>query len=229
MFKFYITLLLIIFQNDAPDIWESKLDPFNGLTYLQAAEDLLSDGLDDMSEKRAVEHLYVLASVIDPRLRQHVILGLLAIQEEADSQQELIALLDSKSLFLVPQVVYSATTAKQLEHKNANELCEILSKVRKSQNLKTDEIAKISPWGFLLPESIESSQRNRRKQQISTKMLEATLQVELKILGGASIWSADFVSSRGRPVAFSINDDLATMFEVNPLLTIRKNGRWVAE
>ena len=229
MFKFYIALILAIFQIDSPDTWESKLDPFNGLTYLQTAEDLLSDGLDGMSEKKIVEHLYVLASVIDPQLRQHSILGLLAIEKEAELQQQLIALLDSNSFFLVPQVIYSAATAKQLKHHDASELCHILSKIRKSQNLKTDEVDKIMPWGFLFPESIEQSHRNRRQQQISSKMLEATLQVELKILGGANIWSADFVSTGGRPVAFSINDDLATRFEVNPLLTIRRNGKWVAE
>ena len=57
--------------------------------------------------------------------------------------------------------------------------------------------------------------------------LESTLKVELTILGGSTLWSADIVTSGGHPVVMSMSDDLATLLSVDPTKRIRKNGKWV--
>ncbi|HIB49846.1 MAG TPA: hypothetical protein EYO40_00910 [Phycisphaerales bacterium] len=56
---------------------------------------------------------------------------------------------------------------------------------------------------------------------------KTSLRIELEVLGGASVWSADFVATGGMPVAIHVNDDLAALFNVNTEKRTLENGVWV--
>ena len=52
------------------DRWEDSLDIYDGMSYIRAAEDLASVGITTKDDRKLVEKLYVLAGVVDPKLRE---------------------------------------------------------------------------------------------------------------------------------------------------------------
>ena len=103
MFPFIILFFLFNFLDK--DLIESSIDPHSGISYINTAEDLLSDGITDSRERVDIEHLFVLAAVVDPQLRNHAILGLASIERDADFRHELLSMRTGNIPILAPQVI----------------------------------------------------------------------------------------------------------------------------
>ena len=225
MFPFITLFCMFNFLNI--DLIESSIDSHSGISYINTAEDLLSDGITDSGERVDIEHLFVLAAVVDPQLRNHAILGLASIERDTDFKHELLAMRTGNIQILAPQVIQSDSLNQETEKNTVIGICKTLSKIRKGQTIKVEEAEALSPWGYLFPDSLESFTTAQRQRVINNSLAHSTLKVERAILGGPTVWSADLSLTGGRPVALSINDDLASKFRVNPSHRIKRNGSWV--
>ena len=225
MIKTLIGLITVAFIVQKPDL-ESSLNQFNGLSYIQTAEDLMSDGISQ-DELRNIEHLFVLASIIDPQLRNHSIIGLMDIETDNSQRNKLKAMIPSLSQLVVPSVVQNEMLSIESQSVKVSAICKVLTKIRKGQSINQEELQLLEPWLYLFDELPTSTVNQARRNKLSENMLKATLQVELQVLGGASVWSADYVSTNGNPVSMNVNEDLAVMYNVNPAVRLFKNGRWV--
>lgn len=205
--------------------WSESLNQFNGLSYIQAAEDLMSDGVSN-DELRNVEHLFVLASIVDPQLRKHSVLGLIDIETDATQRNKLKALIPSTEVLVVPTVVQNDALEIDSQIVKTSAICETLTKMRKGQSIDQEELDLLNPWFYLFNELPKTTVNQARRTTVSDSMLNTTLHVELQVLGGATMWSADFVSTNGSPATMNINEDLATMYNVNPKVRLFKNGEW---
>ena len=208
---------------------ETSIDPFNGLSYIDTAEDLLSDGIQSSAERRDIEYLLVLSAVVDPQLRDHAILGLASIERDADFMHELLDMQTINQSLLLPQVIRPTTMQVNDESKTIEGIFKVLGKIRKGQIIKTQEAEALMPWGYLFPFSVDLLTTTRNRRPVTPELIQATLKVELAVLGGPTVWSADFATTSGRPIALSINEDLASRFNVNTNHRIKRNGKWVAE
>ncbi len=222
-----ISAIVFTFVLLTQDSFESSIDPFNGLSYINTAEDLLSDGIQTTQERRDIEHLFVLAAVVDPQLRNHAILGLASIERDSDFMHELLAMRTMNQPLLIPQVLQAASITSESQSQVVKNICKSLTKIRRGQTIKKNEADSLKPWGYFFPSSLDSLSSSQRKRAITDELITATLQVELAVLGGPTVWSADLAVTGGRPVALSINDDLASRFRVNPLHRIKRNGVWM--
>ena len=222
-FSIPIVLTLSLIQ---PSHWSDSLSRFNGLTYIQAAEDIISDGITE-DERKDVEHLFIIASIIDPQLRNHSILGLISIESDLIQRNKLRAFIPTTHQLVVPSVVQSETLSIESQPAQAVEICKVLTKIRKGIQIKKDELELLSPWYYLFDTLPQTTTNQTRRTVLTENMIRATLQVELHVLGGASSWSADYVATDGTPASMNINEDLASMYNVNHANTHYKNGRWV--
>jgi hypothetical protein len=208
---------------------EPSLDYRSGLTYFRAAEDLISNASTLDVNRKLAEELFVLSAVIDPTLRNSVIIGLLSIQEKSELIQSLKALQLQTNALLVPAVV-SANVLNYVEQStNAQELCETLTDMRSGEEITEEQIQELAQHRFLLPIEFDTlifaAKSNRSK--LPKELADISLRIELEVLGGASVWSADFVSTKGMPVAIQVNDDLAALFNIDTEKRTLKNGVWV--
>ena len=224
-------LLLTVVISSAAEPWEDSIDVHNGMSYIRVAEDITSLGLNSRADKELVEHLYVLAGIVNPKLRESVILGLISVQDDSDFVQLLQAMKGRSTEVLVPSIINEHVLLQQIEPKKINEVCQVLSDIRSGSRISNQKANLLKPWGYLFPDGLEAliARIQNRTRAISKEDINATLKVELAILGGPTLWSADYNMTSGRPVTLSINDDLATIFGVDPTKRLRKNGLWVAQ
>ena len=212
-----------------PANFEASLDKRIGLSYFRAAEDLVADSALLDQNRKLAEELFVLSAVIDPSLRNSAIIGLISVQEKSELIQSLRSLQLSSDSLLVVSVISQNTLNLQEQSANAKEICETLVKVRAGKKVTEGQLERLSPQRFLFPIEFDAlifaAQSKRRK--LPNDLSKTSLRIELEVLGGASVWSADFVATRGMPVAIHVNDDLAALFNVNTEKRTLENGVWV--
>jgi len=225
-----IGTLILTFCILAPEPWERSIDIRNGISYIRVAEDLTATGIDSITKRDLITQLYVLSAITDPRLRDSAILGLASIELDEDFKLQLQSMEHQSDQLLVPSVILQSTSAGSVQPDSIDKLCSILNDIRKGKAVSSDRTNQLRPWGYLFKGGFDRFMRssNQRRRTISRDTIESTLRVELAVLGGASLWSADYLATSGKPVALSLNDDLATMFKVDPTKRIRRNGEWVA-
>ena len=224
-----LLIILIACALALPANFEASLDKQRGLSYFRAAEDLVADSALLDQNRKLAEELFVLSAVIDPALRNSAIIGLLSIQEKSELIQSLRSLQLTSDSLLVVSVISKATLHLQEQTATAIGICETLVKVRTGKNVTEGQLELLLPQRFLFPIEFYSlifaaqSKRSKLPKDLST----TSLRIELEVLGGASVWSADFVATSGMPVAIEVNDDLAALFNVDTEKRTLENGVWV--
>ncbi|MDP7006523.1 MAG: hypothetical protein QF718_09980 [Phycisphaerales bacterium] len=213
------------------DRWEDSLDIYDGMSYIRAAEDLASVGITTKDDRKLVEKLYVLAGVVDPKLRESVILGLISVQDDNDFIQLLHQMRDRSVGVLVPSVVSNDVLLNETSSKQIDIICQLLSNLRNGKGISDENAELLKPWSYLFDGGLDAfiERTKNRARTISADDINLTLKVELHILGGPTLWSADYNMSSGRPVTLTENDDLVTLFHVDPTKKMRRNGQWVTE
>jgi hypothetical protein len=222
--------IIFLIAGSANGPWEESLDPQDAMTYIRAAEDLSADGIRSSSERTLITHLYVLSAIIDPVNRNSAILGVISIESDENLILQLKNLLHS-SPSLVPSVVNSGPSLIMQSNKRIESACATLMAMRQGKTISDEEALSIRPWSFMFPQSFDVyfQDTQRRKKNLNRDEIETTFKVELEVLGGSSLWSADVATSGGNPVVMSMSDDLATLLSVDPTKKYRNNGRWVNE
>lgn len=223
--------LILLVTIHAQHTWESSIDPQDGLTYIRAAEDLTSSGIHTSLQRTLIVELYVLAAVTDPRLRDSSILGILKTLQTSEDNEPFIhqlQLLMHNKPPLVPSVVNIQYSPLQ-DSKVVESVCNTLSLMRQGKTITAEQADTLKLNWSNIPDSFDIffQDTQRRRKQLSQDEIEITLKVELAILGGSTLWSADVVTSGGHPVVMSMSDDLATLLSVDPTKRIREKGRWV--
>ena len=228
MYHFCSIILLI--AGSANTSWEDSLNPQDAMTYIRAAEDLSADGIRSSSQRKLITHLYVIAAVIDPVNRNSAILGVISIQSDENLILQLKNLLHS-SPALVPSVVNIGPSLTTQDIKRIESACDTLVAMRQGKTITDEQALAIRPWSFMFPQSfsVYFQETQRRKKILDRDEIESTFKVELEVLGGSSLWSADVATSGGNPVVMSLSDDLAALLSVDPTKKVHKNGRWVKE
>lgn len=228
MFNICIVLLLS-FTALLSEMWESTIDSLNGLSYLRVAEDLIAAGIESPGQLKLIEELFVLAAVVDPHLRDSAILGLISIEPETEFVHKLISMRSQEEQLLVPTMIKRGVVDSQNPPESTEQLCSTLAKIRRGRVITQKEADSLQPWGYLVTGGYNAFiQRSLgRRRVVPDDEISTTLRVELAILGGATVWSADYATTSGRPVALSVNDDLANLLNVDPTKRVRRNGQWV--
>jgi hypothetical protein len=227
-YVFCIFALLLI---DAKiDSWENRINPRDGLSYIKVAEDLHAKGIETNDQRQLIQELYVLAAVADSVYRDSAILGLLSIELDQNMIQKL-QLLRSPTRQLVPSVINSSLAGRVESEHSKDEICSALVAIRQGSSIDEAQLSHLRPWAFMFPSSFDPLFRGEQlpRKQLNDNELVSTLRVELTVLGGATLWSADAVSTGVTPVVISMSNDIATLMKVNPTLRLRSNGRWVSE
>jgi len=221
--------ILIACAMALPANFEVSLDKRIGLSYFRAAEDLVADSALLDQNRKLAEELFVLSAVIDPALRNSAIIGLISIQEKSELIQSLRSLQLSSDSLLVVSVISPNILNLQEQSMNVKDICEILVKVRAGKKVTEGQLERLSPQRFLFPIEFDAliSAAQSKRTNLSKELSKTSLQIELEVLGGASLWSADFVATSGMPVAIHVNDDLAALFNVNTEKLTLENGVWV--
>lgn len=205
---------------------EGRLDVTNGRSYFTVAEELASNATPD---KRLAQELFVLSAFIDTSLRESVIIGLLSIEEKNERRQQLEELRSPTFALLVPSVVMPQGAGFGDSSESIEETFAILSKIRAGKKLNDSDAKVLKQQRHLHPESIDllmqSTTRNRHRA--SDEIMYASLQVELALLGGATLWSADHASTKGKPAMVVNNDDLAGLMQVDSAKRRYVDGHWV--
>jgi hypothetical protein len=218
--------LLFVYISSTDTTIEGRLDVTDGLSYFYVAEEVATDSTTD---KRFAKELYVLSASIDPSLRESAIIGLASIEENAELKQQLEVLRSPSFALLVPAVVLPQGTGFGDEFESIEHTCVVLSKIRSGKKLSDSEAQVLKQQRHLQPESIDillhSATRNR--QQASDVIMYASLQVELALLGGATLWSADYASTKGKPAMIENKDDLAELIHVDSTKRRYVQGNWV--
>ncbi len=201
------------------------------MSYIRAAEDIGNSNLS-RKELQNVRHLYVLAAVLDPSLRQSSILGLAGVKQNDAYLDLLHSMSKSENDLLVPEVVLSRPTATGTQQFTPLELCKTIEKIRNGgENLNLNELEQLHKWRHLFPKIYDRTLEKPIMREPLTSPVEVvkTIKVELAILGGPTVWSSDYIDTQGRPVTFSQSDDLASLFEIDPTKTNYVDGKWVAD
>ena len=209
-------------------VWEGKINPLDGMSYIEVAEDLQENSDGTASQQRLISELYVLAAVADPVYRESALLGLISNERDDSFIQELQSLRRSPRL-LVPSVVNDVVPRVD-DVQSREVICDALATLRQGSKLTNEQIDTLRPWSFMFPKSLEpmfETVPQTGKQLVKSEII-SLLKVELVILGGAALWSADAVATGTMPVVMSMSDDIASLMKVNPTKRIRKNGRWVS-
>ena len=222
------TILLSLFVL-APDAWEQTLDTRDGMSYIYAAEDITSLGINSIDTRDLVTHLYVIAAITDPRLRDSSILGLISILSDEDMKLKLHSIEHLTTGLLVSSVITNESFSSSSKSDSIDKLCSTLTSLRKGKTVSVESANELRPWGYLFEGGFDRFMRAAKQSRrlLSQETIESTLRVELAVLGGPALWSADYAATSGKPVALTLNDDLATMFNVDPTKRLRKNGAWV--
>jgi hypothetical protein len=132
-------------------------------------------------------------------------------------------------MLLVPEVALKKDSPLLLQPNSAEDLCETITSIRFGKKITSEQLQALRPWRYLFPNVFDQIIANKVGKKLQSKSdIHATLLVELAILGGPTVWSADYLESGGIPMSFTISDDLATLFQIDPTKSIRKNGRWVS-
>lgn len=228
MTQIFASILLSLFAL-TPAAWEQSLDTRDGMSYIHAAEDIIERGIHSIETRELVIHLYVIAAITDPNLRDSAILGIISVLSDDDLKLKLRSMENLTTELLVKSVlsIESSVTSSKLD--SVDKLCSTLTSLRKGKTISVDSANELRPWGYLLEGGFDRFMQaaKHRRRSVSQETIDSTLRVELAVLGGPALWSADFTATSGRPVALTLNDDLATMFNVDPTKRLRKNGAWV--
>jgi hypothetical protein len=223
-----IFLFFVLSFNSQSDF---KLDAKSPITYLKAAEDvaIITPILDE--NRTNCKHLYIIAAVLDPSLRESSLLGLIEIETDPILRSKLQAMHASSNTLLVPEVVLRKDSPLLLATQNVEDLCKVIADIRAGKKVTTQELDNLRPWRYLFPRIYDRilSNASSRKKIISPAEILKTLQVELAIAGGASVWSAEYINTAGNPVSFTLNDDLASLYNIDPTTVIHRNGQWITE
>jgi len=210
--------------------WAPQLDSSDGLTYIQVAEDLIAEGNLTNASRNLITELYVLAAVTDSTYRDSAILGIISVitDEELIHQLQNIRVVTP---LLVTSVVYSHQSSYNQSGETIDSLCEILITLRQGKPISTEQAMMLRPWAFMFQNSFDMLFQSvqRRRRPLQKPEMDTTLKVELAILGGPTLWSADMAATGGHPVVVSMSDDIATLLSVDPTKRWRKNGQWVVE
>ncbi len=222
--QYFFLLGMLLLSSAINEPWATEIEPFNGMSYIEAAEDLQSNGITTS----LITELYVLAAVAQPMYRDSAILGLLSIENNADVKLELHNLRDP-TLLLVPSMVNVPITPRLDDVATVETICDLLSDIRLGTPLRSEQVEKLRHLTYLFPifKRILSEAQQKGMQLVESE-IKSTLKVELAVLGGPTLWSADAVATGTRPVVVSMSDDIAALMKVDPTKRIRKNGRWVS-
>jgi hypothetical protein len=199
------------------------------MSYIRAAEDITADGIDSIETRDIVTYLYVIAAITDVRLRDSAILGLISIESDEDLKLKLHSMEHLTDGLLVGSVITNTNSGLSAQSKSIDTLCSTLTTLRKGKTISVERANELRPWGYLFEGGFDNFMQaaKQRRRALPQATIESTLRVELAVLGGPALWSADYAATSGKPVALSVNDDLATMFRVDPTKRLRKNGAWV--
>lgn len=228
MSQVFAAILLSLFAL-APVAWEQTLDTRDGMSYIHAAEDITERGIHSIATRELVTHLYVIAAITDPHLRDSAILGILSVLSDADLKLKLRSMENLTTALLVKSVLTTESSVASSKLDSIEKLCSTLTLLRKGKTISVESANELRPWGYLFEGGFDRFMQaaKQRRRSLSQETIESTLRVELAVLGGPALWSADFAATSGKPVALTLNDDLATMFNVDPTKRLRKNGSWV--
>lgn len=228
MSKLLITIVCAFFYSFAPSVL--TLDAQNGFSYFLEAERIALDSGNTVTNRRLSKQLYVLSAVIDSSLRDSAIIGLLSIEEDEEIVQRLHGLRLRSSLPLV-QNVFAVRTSDidVLQVDSINQLCGTLARIRAGNKISPKELASLEPYRYLYPSVFDRllTSAKQKHRKASDDVVTISLQLELAILGGATLWSADFAMTKGRPMALNRSDDLAALYNIDTKKIKRKNGVWV--
>jgi len=224
-----IITIALSFATYSPEPWSSSLTPENGMSYFTVAEDLSTEKKLSKDDRRLITELYVLAAVSNPVYRDSSILGIIHVIQDEDLILQLQNLRVSQPI-LVPNVVQTEQSSLLKDQNAIKEVCSVLTIVRQGKVITQEQSQKLNPWKFMFPTQFDSlfAGLQKRRKALSKEDVEATLKVELSVLGGSSQWSADHISIGSNPVTVNMSDDLATLLSVNPANNLRKNNRWIA-
>ena len=166
--------------------------------------------------------------MIDSSLRESAIIGLISIEENSEVKQQLESLRTPAYALLVPSIVQPHGSGFVDTFESVEDTCAVLTKIRSGKKLSESDAQILKLQRYLHPESIDmllhSTTHNR--QQATDEIIEATLRVELTLLGGATLWSADYASTKGKPAMVENNDDLATLLQVDSSKLRYVDGQW---
>ena len=222
-----VFLIISILSFHSKPSLEESLEQGNGLSYIQAAEDLLQEGNVSESTMQLVKELYVLAAIIEPMYRESALLGIISIEQDAELTSRLHNLRVQKPM-LVSSVIHNKQYSIEAKY-DTLQICSTLSSLRKGQFLKTEGYNSLRPWSFLFSDSLHHALQKSLTERVQIKRedITVTLQIELAVLGGANNWSADVATNGDRPVVLNISDDIASLVGVDPTKHIPKNGEWL--
>ncbi len=215
---------------------ENSLNPLDGLTYLRAAEDIAFEEHPLETNRVLAEQLYVLSAIIDPTLRESAIVGLRSIQNSLEMMQKLDALRLESRVLLVPEVVVQNLDPELDQVETVQQLCATLNEIRSGKRVKESQLQTLTPFRFRFPSAFDRLMKSARtedaissKNKISPMNMKTSLRIELDILGGPTLWSADYMATDGRGICAHTQDDLALLFNVDETKRIVKDGEWVSE
>ena len=225
MFKTML-IIVVFFVSSPSDFTVLQSDP---LSYFRTAENIASLQNLSNSERSDIRHLYVLSAVLDSSLRENAILGLLHIEKDPALKRVLHSMRSNSVILLVPEVALKKDSPLLLQSNSAEDLCKTITSIRFGKKISSEQLQALRPWRYLFPKVFDRIVPNKVGKKLQSETdFHSTLRVELAILGGPTVWSADYIDSGGIPMSFTVNDDLATLFQIDPTKTIRKNGRWVS-
>jgi len=224
-----ILLLLAPLVSNAQEDWANSIIPYSGYSYIQVAEELANEPVVSAADRTLITELYVLAAVADPALRDSAIIGVISIVTDEELKLQLQNLRSN-----IPLLVHSVVNTQNSSYIHNDEaiesICDVLSSLRQGKTLTTEQTFMLRPWAYLFPNSFDLLfQGTQRRRSMTVADVDSTLKVELTVLGGSSLWSADLATTGGTPVVVSMSDDLATLLSVDPTKRIRKDGMWVTE
>jgi hypothetical protein len=210
---------------------DDSLHPLDGMTYLRAAENIASEPKALETSRVLTEQLYVLSAIIDPILRDSAIIGLRSIQDNLEMIQKLDALRLESSVLLVPEVVVQNVHSELEQSETVQELCATLNEIRAGEKVNESQLRAFSPFRFRFPSAFDRLMKSAlvTQDRLSAKDMTTSLRIELEVLGGPTLWSADYAATDGRGVFLHTQDNLALLFNVDITKRIRRNGNWVIE
>lgn len=210
---------------------EFNIDTKDPISYLKAAEDVALITAPTTKNSADCKHLYILAAVLDPSLRQSSLLGLIEVETDPTLRSKLQSMHTHFNALLVPEVILRKDSPLLLASQNVEELCKSIAHIRAGKKVTSQELENLRQWRYLFQSIYDRvlSNAGSLKEITSPEEILTTLQVELAITGGANVWSAAFINSNGNPVSFTVNDDLASLYNIDPTKIIRKNGQWVSQ
>jgi hypothetical protein len=130
---------------------------------------------------------------------------------------------------LVESVVYNQNTLSVISAEARDQLLTSLVLLRKGRRLSAESVRLLTEWGVFSPNkyALDIGDHEVARKELTSTEIHTTLRIELDVLGGSSLWSADYASTEGSPVVVSMTKNLAILLAVDPNKTIRRDGLWV--